>query len=155
MIIILTKEIHVIGKSRDLLVSVKLVPLWYEVYKAKIKSEHQGKCVENEIWPLKFNIKFWFAKSPERPNGLCSGWYQFHRYNMLSKSTVVALCSLLVWFNFISALDILMKALLVCCIDLVFKLVPLQWYSYFKFAFSMYSYIGSNYMWPHEESREN
>ena len=65
---------------------------------------------------------------------------------MLSKSTVVALCSLLVWLNFISALDILMKALLVFCIDLVFKLVPLQWYSYFKFAFSMYSYIGSNYM---------
>ena len=96
-----------------------------------------------------------FAKSPERPNGLCSGWYQFHRYNMLSKSTVVALCSLLVWFNFISALDILMKALLVCCIDLVSKLVPLQWYSYFKFAFSMYSYIRSNYMWPHKESREN
>ena len=27
MIIIITKEIHVIGKSRDLLVSVKLVPL--------------------------------------------------------------------------------------------------------------------------------
>ena len=65
---------------------------------------------------------------------------------MLSKSTVVALCSLLVYVNVISALDILMKALLVCCIDLVFKLAPLQWYSYFKFAFSMYSYIGSNYM---------
>lgn len=74
---------------------------------------------------------------------------------MLSKSTVVALCSLLVYVNFISALDILMKALLVCCIDLVFKLAPLQWYSYFKFAFSMYSYIGSNYMRPHEESKEN
>ena len=64
---------------------------------------------------------------------------------MLSKSAVVALCSPLVWLNFIPALDILIKALLVCCIDLVFKLAPLQWYSYFKFTFSMYSYIGSNY----------
>ena len=101
----------------------------------------------------------WLHENKQRtaswPNGLCSGCYQSHRYNMLSKSTVVALCSLLVYVNFISALDILMKALLVCCIDLVFKLAPLQWYSYFKFAFSMYSYIGSNYMWPHEESRKN
>ena len=45
---------------------------------------------------------------------------------MLSKSTVVALYSLLVWLKFISVHSTRMKALLLCGIGLVFKLASLQ-----------------------------
>lgn len=45
---------------------------------------------------------------------------------ILSKSTLISLYSLLVWLNFISALDTGIRALSVCRSDLVFKLASLQ-----------------------------
>ena len=45
---------------------------------------------------------------------------------ILSKSTLISLYSLLIWSNFISALDIGIRALSVCRSDLAFKLASLQ-----------------------------
>ena len=50
----------------------------------------------------------------------------FPQAQFLSKSTVVALYSLLVWLKFISVHSTRMKALLLCGIGLVFKLASLQ-----------------------------
>ena len=45
---------------------------------------------------------------------------------ILSKFTLISLYSLLVWSNFISSLDIGIRALSVCRSDLAFKLASLQ-----------------------------